>query len=157
MLTTSLFQRAEKEFPVSLKAWMHVFTTQTIRRWKNPHHFKHPGYAYQTLKTHRHRDWQNRVFTGPYEDRYIHHYDGRLRKLIVACTDDIFQESNTATWRRTYVRKVSPLKVRVATWVIDFSYEPDSWEDWGIMLLRAFPAALAIQFLVSFHVILTRF
>lgn len=103
------------------------------------------------MQTYRHRDWQSRVTTGPYTDRYIHHYDGRLRKLIVACTDNIFEGPDTSTWRRTYVRKVSPLKVRLATWVIDFTYEPESWGDWGIMLLRAFPAALALQFVVRSH------
>jgi len=150
MLTAPL-QNVEKEFPVNLKAWIHIFTTQIAYRWKRPHHFKHPGYAYQSLQTYRHRDWQGRITNGPYEDRYIHHNDGRLRKLIVASTDSLFEGPGTTTWRRTYVRKVSPLTVRLATWVIDFAYEPESWADWSIMLLRAFPAALAMQFVVSFH------
>jgi len=57
----------------------------------------------------------------------------------------MFERTGTTTWRRTYVRKVSPLVVRIATWVIDFSYDPDSWSDWGVQLLRAFPAALAMM------------
>ncbi len=83
------------------------------------------------------------------EDRYIHHDEGELRKLIVACSDDLFEGGDNTTWRRTYIRMVSPLKVRIATWVIDFSYDPNSWEDWGIMLLRSLPAAFAMSCFVS--------
>lgn len=69
--------------------------------------------------------------------------------MYIACTDDIFEGPGTSTWKRTYVHKVGALKVRIATWVIDFAYDPASWEDWGIMVLRALPAALAMTFVVS--------
>lgn len=117
-------------------------------RWKNPQHIRLPAYRYTTNKIYRHRDFAGREKKGPYEDRYLHEKDGRLRKLIVATTDGIFAAPGTTTWRRTYVRKTSPLTVRVATWVIDFTYDPKSWGDWGVLLLRTFPAALAMQFLV---------
>jgi hypothetical protein len=70
--------------------------------------------------------------------------------VYVACVDDIYEGPGTSTWKRTYVRKVAPLKVRIATWIIDFSYDPQSWEDWGIMVLRTFPAAIAMMLVVSF-------
>jgi hypothetical protein len=82
-------------------------------------------------------------------DRYLHHQTGYLRNLIVQAVDEIFEAPGTSTWQRTYVRQVSPLKVRIATWVIDFTYDPESWNDWGVMLLRAFPAAIAMSILVS--------
>lgn len=85
----------------------------------------------------------------PRSDRYLSHIDGRLRNLIVQCTDDIFEAPGNATWKRTYIRKVSPLKARAATWVIDFSYDPESWNDWWVMVLRAFPAAIAMSLCVS--------
>ena len=134
---------------MNLKDWIHTLTTHTFHRWKNPHHIKLPGYQYPSAAKYRHRDFAGRVREEPYGDRYLHHYNGELRKLIVACTDEIFEGPDTTTWRRTYVRKVSPLTVRLATWVIDFSYDPQSWNDWWVMLLRAFPAALAMQFVVS--------
>ena len=131
-------------------AWQHIFSSVTFYRvTTKPHHVQLPGYIYNSERIYRHRDFAGRVKQGPYEDRYLHHSDGKLRRLIVACTDDIFQAPGTSTWRRTYIRKVSPLRVRLATWVIDFSYDPKSWEDWWAMLLRAFPAALAVQFVVS--------
>ncbi|KAK0746920.1 hypothetical protein B0T18DRAFT_391280 [Schizothecium vesticola] len=57
-------------------------------------------------------------------DRYIHPLDGKLRRLIVQSTDKIFDAQGLVTWPRTYVRKVSPLGARLATWpnVLDFSY-----------------------------------
>lgn len=97
----------------------------------------------------RHRDVAGRVELKPRSDRYLHHDEGHLRNLYVACTDEIYEGPGTSTWKRTYVRNVAPLKVRLATWVIDFSYEPDSWNDWWIMVLRALPAALAMNFVVS--------
>lgn len=137
-----------KEFPMNLKAWTHIFGPQKLHmRWWYTHHIKLPGWKYESEETFRHRDFAGRVRTGPMEDRYLHHLDGRLRKLIVACSDDLFEGPDNTTWRRTYVRMVSPLKVRIATWVIDFSYDPKSWEDWWTTLLRALPAAFAMSFL----------
>lgn len=104
---------------------------------------------YEDQKVYRHRDFAGRVCSKPKSDRYLHHQAGHLRNLIVQCTDDIFSAPGNSTWQRTYIRNVSPLKSRVATWVIDFSYDIDSWQDWGIMVLRSFPSAIAMTFLVS--------
>ena len=84
-------------------------------------------------------------------DRYLHHRDGYLRNLIVQCTDDIFEAPGNGTWQRTYIRNASPLKSRVGSWVIDFGHDPDSWKPWCVMVLRAFPAAIAMSFLVCCH------
>ncbi|KAK0636050.1 hypothetical protein B0T17DRAFT_587350 [Bombardia bombarda] len=137
-------QKPEKEFPVNLMDWKHVFSSPTSYRIRNPNHYQKPGWVYQDEQKYRHRDFAGRVCFKPLSDRYLHHHDGYLRNLIVQCTDDLFSAPSNSTWRRTYVRKVSPLKVRLATWVIDFSYDPESWEDWWIMFLRALPAAIAM-------------
>lgn len=135
---------------MNLKAWQHILGPQNLyRRWTYTHYIKLPGWKYDSSQTFRHRDNAGRVKQGPLEDRYLHHVEGRLRKLIVACSDDLFEGPDNTTWRRTYIRMVSPLRVRIATWVIDFSYDPKSWDDWWIMLLRALPAAFAMSFFVS--------
>lgn len=146
----------DKEFPVHLKDWLHIFTSNTSFRWRRVHHYQEPGYVYDVVggsaaqqPQFRHRDFAGRVCNKPLSDRYLHHHDGYLRKLIVQTTDDIFEGPDTVTWRRTYVRKMAPLKVRIATWVIDFSYDPDSWSDWSIMVARALPAAIAMTLCVS--------
>ncbi|KAK7431149.1 hypothetical protein QQZ08_002189 [Neonectria magnoliae] len=137
--------RAEKEFPVTLKGSFHFTEPRTVWRLRNPRLYQKPGYKFNdSEREFRHRDFAGRVSLKARSDRYLHHNDGYLRNLYVACTDEIYTGPGTSTWRRTYVRKVAPLKVRIATWVIDFSYDPESWEDWGIMILRAMPAALAM-------------
>ncbi|KAH7144513.1 hypothetical protein B0J13DRAFT_595923 [Dactylonectria estremocensis] len=118
--------RTEREFPVNLMGRAHFFESRTVYRWRNPSVYQQPGHTRS--------------------DRYLHHNDGYLRNLHVACTDDIYTGSGNSTWKRTYVRKVTPLKVRLATWVVDFSYDPESWADWSIMILRALPAAFAMTF-----------
>ncbi|KAF4962616.1 hypothetical protein FSARC_9286 [Fusarium sarcochroum] len=138
-------EKAEKEFPVKLKGSKHFFEPRSIYRWRNPVLYQKPGYSYtDTEAKMRHRDYAGRVAFKPRSDRYLHHNDGYLRNMYVACTDDIYEGPGTSTWKRTYVRKVAPLKVRIATWIIDFSYDPQSWEDWGIMALRTFPAAIGM-------------
>jgi hypothetical protein len=139
-------RKAEKVFPVHLKGWQHIFSTTTSFRWTFVNFFQKPGWVYEDQQIYRHRDFAGRVCSKPKSDRYLHHQDGCLRNLIVQCTDDIFEAPGNSTWQRTYIRKVSPLKARVATWVIDFSYDPESWEDWGVMILRALPAAIAMTF-----------
>ena len=142
--------QSQKEFPMNLKTWTHILGPQKLSwRWTFVNFIKLPGYQYESTKVFRHRDFVGRVKEGPMEDRYLHHDDGKLRKLIVACSDELFEGADNTTWRRTYVRMVSPLRVRIATWVIDSSYDPKSWNDWWIMLLRAFPAAFATSLFVS--------
>ncbi|CAG7559606.1 unnamed protein product [Fusarium equiseti] len=137
--------RAEKEFPVKLKGSKHFFESRSIYRWRNPVLFQKPGYNYTNNEVKiRHRDFAGRVSFKTRSDRYLHPNDGYLRNMYVACVDDIYEGPGTSTWKRTYVRKVAPMKVRIATWIIDFSYDPQSWEDWGIMVLRTLPAALAM-------------
>ncbi|KAJ6258195.1 hypothetical protein Dda_7114 [Drechslerella dactyloides] len=133
-----------RETPKKLQSTLHIFDPLTKFRMLRVHVYKMPDYVYQSPDTFRHRDYAGRVFEGPQFDRYLHHNTGKLRKLIVACTDDIYQARGTSTWRRTYVRNQASLKVRIATWVIDYSDNPGSWETWFVQLLKAFPAAFAM-------------
>ncbi|KAF3904847.1 hypothetical protein ABW20_dc0105623 [Dactylellina cionopaga] len=103
-------------------------------------------YVYEATRRFRHRDAAGRVIERPLCDRYIHHGTGKLRKLVVACTDDIHRVNGTATWRRTYVKNGSALKVRIATWVIDYDKDPGSVESKIIQMLRALPAAISLVF-----------
>lgn len=106
------------------------------------------GWQYLAREIYRHVDFAGREKKLTYSDRYLHHNDGYLRNLIVACTDELFEAQGNTTWRRTYIRSAAPLKIRIATWVIDFSYDPESWQDWSVQLLRAVPAAFAMAFVV---------
>ncbi|CAM1509921.1 Fc.00g002560.m01.CDS01 [Cosmosporella sp. VM-42] len=148
--TVSLVQnnsaQQEKEFPIVLKGSRHCFEPKTVWRWWNPMMYQKPAFVFTDTRPHRHRDYAGRVALKPNSDRYLHHNDGYLRNLYVACSDEIYEAQGTSTWKRTYVQKVASVKVRLATWVIDFNYDPESHQDWLIMLARALPAALAMNF-----------
>jgi hypothetical protein len=100
-------------------------------RGKRPHHYLKPTWEYVpsaetgTSTIYFHRDHARRETTHPLTDRYLHSGDGKLRTLMVACTDDIWKaamaKKNQTTWRRTYVRKMAPYRVRLASWVIDYT------------------------------------
>jgi hypothetical protein len=44
---------------------------------------------------------------------------------------------------------VAPKKVRMATWIIDFSYTPKNGHDWCKMVLRSLPAIFGMGLVVS--------
>jgi len=72
-----------------------------------------------------------------------------LEQLIVMAADELLEVPANTTWIRRYIQKVAPLKVRAASWVVDYGEDPDSWEDWLVMLLRVFPAAIVSSLCVS--------
>lgn len=121
-------------------------------RWrtKKPNAFQQPGWLYNTTSLFRHRDAFGRVKKKPMMDRYLHPLDGKLRKLIVSSSDDIYEGPGTSTWRRTYIRNVAPWNVRISTWVMDFHQDPNSWPAYFYMLLRAMVANVALQ--IAFYV-----
>lgn len=47
---------------------------------------------------------------------YISSWDGKVSKLVVQAIDDIYDEQLTSTYRRTYVRNISPMFLRLANW-----------------------------------------
>ncbi|ORY61638.1 uncharacterized protein BCR38DRAFT_411492 [Pseudomassariella vexata] len=139
-----------KSSAVSEKYSKILFSLRNRFRAKKPNAFQLPGYEYNTTLKFRHRDAAGRVSNKPLQDRYLHPLDGRLRKLIVASTDDIYEAPGTSTWRRTYIRNVYPWNVRISTWVIDFHHDPDSWKAWFFILGRAFVANIALQ--IAFYI-----
>lgn len=75
-----------------------------------------PGYGYEKLAQHRHVDCFDRIWTGDYDDRYISPWDGKVSKLVVQAVDDIYDNTTNSTWRRTFVRNISPFYLRLANW-----------------------------------------
>lgn len=95
----------------------------------------------------RHRDGMTRNYKGELEDLYVHPISGKLRKLVVQATDDVYDLPANATWRRTFVRNVGPWYLRVAGWPMDhWEHKP---ENTGMVVLKWIPTALALMFLVS--------
>lgn len=102
--------------PLRLKGYMHIFDTFTVFKWQFPNFYRKPGLGYQKISQHRHRDVFDRQWTGDYDDRYLSAWDGRASKLVVQAVDDIYDNNVTSTYRRTFIRNISPLYMRLANW-----------------------------------------
>lgn len=86
------------------------------------------------------------------EDFYLSPTDCHLAKLMVQCSQEVFDANPNSTWRRTFVRDVSPLLLRVANWAlrsIPNEDRPMTGEEIAIMVAKWLPASIAILFLVS--------
>jgi len=58
----------------------------------------------------------NREWIGDLDDRYISRTDGKVSKLVVQAVDDIYDNTTNCTWRRTFIRNIAPLYIRLADW-----------------------------------------
>lgn len=47
---------------------------------------------------------------------YLSSWDGKISKLVVQATDDIYDNDITSTYRRTFVRNIAPAFLRLANW-----------------------------------------
>lgn len=86
------------------------------------------------------------------EDFYLSPTDCHLAKLMVQCSQEVFDANPNSTWRRTFVRDVSPWLLRVANWVlrsIPNEDRPMTTEEISTVAAKWLPANIAILFLVS--------
>ncbi|KAH7125591.1 hypothetical protein B0J11DRAFT_606082 [Dendryphion nanum] len=136
-----------------LKGYMHLLDAYTVFKWQHPKFYRKPGFGYEKLSQHRHLDWFDREWTGDYDDRYISSYDGKISKLVVQAVDDIYDNTTNSTWRRTFIRNIAPLYLRLANWPfnhVDYVRNggPTS-EDWPMICAKWFVASIAITFVIG--------
>jgi hypothetical protein len=108
--------------------------------WSIPHSCQIPHWYYRTTtkdepngdkkSESKHLDVFRREYEGPEDDRYLNPLDGRVQKLVVQSTKATYNQTNSTTWRRTYMRNVSPYIVRLAYWPV--SSLPSSQESSAI-------------------------
>lgn len=74
-----------------------------------------------------HRDVLSRAKAYDNEDFYLSPFDGHLAKLFVQCSQEIYSndQSGSATWRRTFIRNMSPFMLRVSNFVLNSVPEDD--------------------------------
>jgi len=124
----------------------------------------------------KYKDAFRREFEGPNEDRYLDPLNGRLRELFVQTVDEKYDEPNDTSWRRTYIRNVSPWIIRMAYWPyarmptigsldannngrqgkFEAKFGAWSWREW--MQASAFwlPACIGLLILVSAESVVER-
>lgn len=138
-----------------LKGYAHIFASYTNAKWGFPNFYRKPGLGYQKLGHHRHRDCLDREWEGDYDDRYISSWDGKISKLVVQAVDDIYEHNTGSTYRRTFIRNVAPVYMRIANWPFDhLDYSNNrhpSGQDYVMLGLKWFIASCVITFCVSFH------
>ncbi|XPS68045.1 hypothetical protein M3J09_000341 [Ascochyta lentis] len=141
-------------FPLELKGYRHWFDPYTSWKWESPTAYRKPGLGYQKLAKHRHLDVFEREWVGDYDDRYISSWDGKVSKLVVQAVDDIYDNHFTSTYRRTFIRNIAPLYLRLANWPFNHvdpnknDGKPTS-EDMPMLCLKWFITSLAITFVIS--------
>lgn len=47
---------------------------------------------------------------------YLSSWDGKVSKLVVQATDEIYDNNITSTYRRTFIRNIAPMYLRLANW-----------------------------------------
>ncbi|CAN9386340.1 unnamed protein product [Alternaria alternata] len=140
----------QRNGPIELKGYSYIFSPITTVKWGFPNFYRKPGLGYQKLGQHRHRDCFDREWTGDYDDRYISSWDGQVSKLVVQAVDDIFENNTGSTYRRTFIRNIAPVYMRLANWPfkhIDFARLNGKIpsEDYPMLCLKWFIASLAQQ------------
>lgn len=53
------------------------------------------------------------------EDRHLRPSDGRLTNLVVQAVDEVYNLLAQSTWRRTFIKSVSPTTIQVANRAAD--------------------------------------
>ncbi|KAB2099238.1 hypothetical protein AG0111_0g12567 [Alternaria gaisen] len=140
--------------PIELKGYSYIFSPITTVKWGFPNFYRKPGLGYQKLGQHRHRDCFDREWTGDYDDRYISSWDGQVSKLVVQAVDDIFENNTGSTYRRTFIRNIAPVYLRLANWPfkhIDFARLNGKIpsEDYPMLCLKWFIASCMITIFIS--------
>jgi len=150
-------QKEEREVPKHLQGGLNCCCAGLPCRGKRPHHYLPPRWEYVPRLApgqqpiFYHRDFAGRETAHPLTDRYLHHADGKLRTLMVACSDDIWQmameKRNETTWRRTYIRKMASYRTRMASWIVDYTKERNCGT-YSVELLQSLLFATAMMLLV---------
>lgn len=97
--------------------------------WAFPNSYQLAGHSYTARIEWRHRDAMRRIWNGVEDDRYLNPDDGRVNNLVVQTTNDVYDGPTNSTWRRTYIRNVSSIIVRVAQW--PFTKVPNDSKQWS--------------------------
>lgn len=141
---TLLSQEYDQDDLIPLRTWRHhgAWAAFTFAYRTN-------SCRYRDTSIYRHRDFASRVEMLPLHDAQLKLGSGKLSRLIVQRTDDVYEAQGMTTWCRTYVRKPSPYYIRLAIWTIDYTHDSQSWIGWCIQVLRTIPVSLVTMILVS--------
>ena len=133
-----------------LQGYRNVIRTRTVWRPEHPQIYLLPEWDYNTVKTGRHHDALGREWSGIPDDRYLSPWHGRPKKLVVQTTDALYAKPGNATYRRTFIRNISPMVLQVAGWALgERDFRSEGWKERAIMLAKCIPAAIPMILMAS--------
>lgn len=134
------------------KGYGNLFAPRATLRWKKSRAHQRATLMYQNQKSYRHKDPAGRIYNGIEEDRYILPNDLHLARMMVQCTDEVYTGAANSTWRRTFIRNVGPMTIRVAEWPFrSLPIDRALWTDreWKTICWRWPLACFAMSFAVG--------
>lgn len=168
---------------LQVKTWLHWRDPKFYHRrayfsWESPSSYQPPFRDHGTGRSqpsivHKHLDVFHRGYKGLDDEQCLDPLDGRVRKLFVQVTNQIYDEINDTTWRRTYIKNISPRLIRLAWWPYAgsplaqpsysnkggikqrFKSRTKAWtnEHWTRVALRWVPACAGLLIVVSLFVL----
>lgn len=87
------------------------------------------------------------------EDYYLSPFDTHMAKLVVQCAQEVYDAQPNSTWRRTFIRNMSPFMLRVANWVLDTVPLEDrsmTAEEIFVLVAKWIPASAALLILMTY-------
>jgi hypothetical protein len=78
--------------------------------------------------------------------------DRHIERMMVQCTDDIYEGPRNSTWRRTFVRNMAPWAIRIANWPMNTTpIDSKYWssEDWVWIVVKWPVSCFLLIFTVS--------
>lgn len=86
------------------------------------------------------------------EDYYLSPFDCHLAKLVVQSAQEVYDAKPNSTWRRTFIRNMSPYILRVANWVLETVPIEDrsmTAEEMLVLIAKWIPASALLLILVG--------
>ncbi|KAJ5893447.1 hypothetical protein N7495_005138 [Penicillium taxi] len=99
------------------------FTKLAKYQFSTPRSYKAAAYK-DNEENFRHKDHFQRVFYGASGERFLDPEDGRVKELVVQCTDDVYRALKDAKYKRTSIRNVSPITLRITNWAMNSFDDP---------------------------------
>lgn len=134
------------------RGYGNVLISRQSRRWKFPNFYQVAGIYRAAHGKQHHRDMMSRRKEFISEDYYLSPFDCHLAKLVVQSAQEVYDARPNSTWRRTFIRNMSPYMLRVANWVLDTVPSDDrsmTAEEIFILVAKWVPASAMLLILVG--------
>ncbi|SMR47585.1 unnamed protein product [Zymoseptoria tritici ST99CH_3D1] len=139
--------------PTKLGNYSNLRHPQNAWRWEYPNAHLKATLEYATDEKRRHQDMLGREWEGVPDDRYLSPWDGKVKPLVVQATDDLYNDANSSTYSRTFVRNVSPWMLRIATWPsshLDYIHGQTYSGDYWTAFAKWIPSTIALSVMLLF-------